>query len=436
MAPAQGIPRFSLEFLEVASPSTWQLLLAALILFGIWCAGLITGRLAGPRIDVYLAARPNNIFRGFLGHSAALLRNLVTTIILVSIFQRMAVLDPVRHLMIAAALSLAAAQTVFHLLRGTRLSVLLATIVSTAAFVGMLMATLGSFGSLLDALDVVGIRFGRTRISLLDLTDYLFIVLAIIVAIRIGMAMIRQSLASSTALDLYERTLVQKIANILVTITGLLVGLGLLGIDFAALAIFSGALGLGIGVGLQKIFGNMMAGLSLLLDRSIKPGDVVAIGDTVGRISHIGARAVSVVTRDGRKYLIPNEKLMTETVENWSYTDSNIRLRIPIGIPHGCDIHVASRIILDAARDVDRVLQTPEPACRLRDFGLNALEFELIVWIADPESGLGNVRSEILTRIWDAFKAQGIVLPINQLAVQIREGKGSKPRAGSRAASG
>jgi len=228
MQSAQVVPRFSIEFLEVASPSTWQLFLAALILVAIWLVGALIGRLAGRRLEQHLTRHPASLFRGFLGHNVALIRNLATSLILVGIFQRMAILDPLRHLMVASALSLAVGQTCFHLLRGLKLSVIISTVLSTAAFVGMLLITLGSFGSVLEALELIGIRFGKTRISLLDLTDYLFVVITIVAMIRIVMAVIRQSLASSTALDLYQRTLVQKVANILVAIIGGLIGLGLL----------------------------------------------------------------------------------------------------------------------------------------------------------------------------------------------------------------
>lgn len=422
MEAAQVVPRFSLEFLEVASPSTWQLVLAALILIGIWLFGAVVGRLAGSRLDQRLAKRPASLLRGYAGHNVALIRNLTTSLILLAIFQRMAILDPLRHLMIASLLSLVVAQAAFHLLRGAQLSVIISTVLATAALVGTLLITLGSFGSVLEALELIGIRFGKTRISLLDITDYLFIVIAIVLVIRIAIALVNQSLASSTALDLYQRTLVQKVASIIVIIVGGLLGLGLLGIDFAALAIFSGALGLGVGVSLQKVVGNLLAGLSLLLDRSIKPGDVIVIGDTFGSVTHIGARAVSVVTRDGQKYLIPNEKLMTETVENWSYSDPNVRLRIPVGVPHGCDIHLARRLMLQAAAEAERVLAVPEPVCRLRNFGLSAVEFELNIWIRDPHAGIGNVRSDILTRTWDLFQANGIILPFNPRDIYLHGG--------------
>jgi small-conductance mechanosensitive channel len=427
MQSAQVVPRFSLEFLEVASPSTWQLILAALILIAIWLVGAVVGRLAGHRLDERLASHPGSLFRGYIGHNVALLRNLTTSIILMAIFQRMAILDPLRHLMIAGVLSLAVTQTVFHFLRGLQLSVIISTALATAAFVGTLLITLGSYGSVLEALELIGISFGKSRISLLDIADYLLVVIAILVTIRIAIALISQSLSSSTALDLYQRTLVQKVANIIVVLVGGLIGLGLLGIDFAALAIFSGALGLGIGVSLQKVVGNLLAGLSLLLDRSIKPGDVIVIGYTFGSVTQIGARAVSVVTRDGQKYLIPNEKLMTETVENWSYFDPNVRLRIPVGVPHGCDIHVAKQLMLQAAAETDRVLATPEPVCRLKNFGLSTVEFELNIWIRDPHAGIGNIRSDILTRTWDLFRDNGIILPLNPHDVFIHGDPTSKP---------
>jgi small-conductance mechanosensitive channel len=158
----------------------------------------------------------------------------------------------------------------------------------------------------------------------------------------------------------------------------------------------------------------------LLLDRSVKPGDVIAVGASYGWIDSLGARYVSVVTRDGIEYLIPNEELITSRVENWSYSNNLLRLRAPIGISYGADVRHAMRLCLDAARAAPRVLAQPEPACLLTGFGDSSVELELCFWIDDPQAGTSNVRSAVLLGVWDRFHEHGIEIPLPQRDLHIR----------------
>ena len=199
------------------------------------------------------------------------------------------------------------------------------------------------------------------------------------------------------------------------------VGIDLIGIDLTALTVFSGAFGLAVGFGLQKTFGNLIAGIILLMDRSIKPGDVIVVGQSFGHVTKIGVRAVSIVTRDGKEHLIPNENLMTQEVENWSYSSPNVRVHIPIGVAYGCDVELAQKLMIEAAMAPARVLKSPKPNVWLRAFGENALDHEILVWIKDPEAGVGNVQSEILNHLWVLFKENGIEVPYPQRDVRIRE---------------
>ena len=181
--------------------------------------------------------------------------------------------------------------------------------------------------------------------------------------------------------------------------------------------------------------GNLIAGIILLMDRSIKPGDVIVVGDgssmtgggsaaiaNVGRVAKIGVRAVSVVTRDGKKHLIPNELLMTQPVENWSYTNRDVRVRMRVPVGYDSDLRVAQQLMIDAARANPRVLSTPEPVVWITGFGDRAVDHELRIWISDPESGLGNIQGELFLAIWDAFRAAGISLPYPQIDVRMRGG--------------
>ncbi len=199
-----------------------------------------------------------------------------------------------------------------------------------------------------------------------------------------------------------------------------LIGLQSIGIDLTTLQVFGGAIGLGLGFGLQKVVSNLICGVILLLDRSVKPGDVIQVDDTYGEVHSLGARCVSVLTRDGVEFLIPNENLITQQVTNWSYSSKNVRLKMPIGISYDADVKKAMAIMDEVARNTPRVLQDPEPISRLIAFGDSAIELELRIWITDPEAGVRNVRSSILLDIWEQFKAEGIGLPFPQRDMNLK----------------
>jgi small-conductance mechanosensitive channel len=187
-----------------------------------------------------------------------------------------------------------------------------------------------------------------------------------------------------------------------------------MGFDLTAFAVFSGAIGLGIGFGLQKVFANLISGLIILADKSIKPGDVIQLKDKYGWINYLGGRYISVLTRDGMEHLIPNEDLITNEVINWSHSNNLLRLKIPIGIGYSSDIKQAMELMLAAARETPRVLADPGPACLLMGFGDNSVNFQLRLWIRDPQNGVQNVKSEILLGVWERFHQHGIDLPFPQ----------------------
>ena len=193
-----------------------------------------------------------------------------------------------------------------------------------------------------------------------------------------------------------------------------------MGFDLTAFAVFSGAIGLGIGFGLQKVFANLISGLIILADKSIKPGDVIQLKDKYGWINYLGGRYISVLTRDGMEHLIPNEDLITNEVINWSHSNNLLRLKIPIGIGYSSDIKQAMELMLAAARETPRVLADPRPACLLMGFGDNSVNFQLRLWIRDPQNGVQNVKSQILLGVWERFHQHGIDLPFPQRVVHHR----------------
>ncbi|WP_226895886.1 mechanosensitive ion channel family protein [Polymorphobacter sp. PAMC 29334] len=279
---------------------------------------------------------------------------------------------------------------------------------------------LGGLHSLTVSLDAFAFKVGTHRLSLLGVINFGLVAVVLFVLARFLNRVLGHTIERMSGFDSSQRALLQKLAGIVVVVAAILFGIDLLGIDLTALTVFSGAFGLAVGFGLQKTFGNLIAGVILLMDRSIKPGDVIVVGNTFGSVNKIGVRAVSVVTRDGKEHLIPNEKLMTDPVENWSYSSPNIRVHIPVGVAYNCDLALAQRLMIEAATASERVLAEPRPTVWLMAFGESSVDHEILAWIRDPEAGVGNVRSEILNRLWISFREHGIEIPFAQRDINIR----------------
>ncbi len=284
----------------------------------------------------------------------------------------------------------------------------------------------GTAGGFVDTLDSLAVTLGSSRVSVWDALVFVAIIIAVWIAAWFISKGARHLLRRMTRLDTTQRLLAEKLITIGVWALAILLGIDILGIDLTALAVFSGAFGLAIGFGLQKTFGNLIAGIILLMDRSIKPGDVIAIADSAGnmnfgQIRKIGIRAVSLTTRDQREYLIPNENLMVNQVENWSYSSKNVRIQVPVGVAYGCDLDLAEQLMLEAAKSARRVLTTPPPVVWLEAYGDSSVNFVIHCWIDDPEEGVGNVRSDVLKRLWKLFQESGVEIPFPQRDLNLRD---------------
>jgi MFS family permease len=283
------------------------------------------------------------------------------------------------------------------------------------------------------SLDDVGFDVGRTHISLFNAVWMIVVFIAVLVFARVVSRIGRRLVRSMTGLDGTQRALGEKLMTVVVWSVAVLVGIDAMGINLTTLTVFSGAFGLAVGFGLQKTFGNLIAGVILLMDRSIKPGDVIAVNDTKGStfgvVHSIGVRAVSLTARDNREILIPNEILMTTQVENWSYSSRVVGITIPLGISYGSDIALAERLLVEAARSVPRVLADPETSVLLGAFGPSAIELLIYVSIEDPENGVANVRSDVLKAAWHSLKAHGVEIPLPQSDVALRDSDGLRKLA-------
>jgi len=288
------------------------------------------------------------------------------------------------------------------------------------------LAILGWLDPFVAALDAAAFTAGEMRISLLTIINGIILVGALIWVAIFASSLLESQLGRVEGVTPAAGVLVGKVLRIAFLTVAVLVGLTSLGIDFTAVAVFSGAIGVGIGFGLQKVVSNLISGIILLLDRSIKPGDVIEIGEAYGWISKLGARYAAVVTRDGKEYLIPNEDLITQQVVNWSFSSRAVRLKIGVGVSYQSDVRKALELMMQAAEEHKRVLSSPPPATRLVGFGDNAVDLELRIWVNDPESGVVNVASDIRLHIWDLFHENEIEFPFPQRDLHITSADGLK----------
>jgi small-conductance mechanosensitive channel len=290
-------------------------------------------------------------------------------------------------------------------------------------FIWLIIAAeyLGWLDPIISNLDSIGVAAGRTRITLWSVLKLLFtLTLFVLVAAWISRWVERRlmklnNLAPSTRIG------IAKFSNAFLIAISILMGLNAAGVDLTALTVLTGAIGLGLGFGLQSIAANFVSGFVLLMDRSIKPGDVISLSgqsgtntENFGWVQELRGRYVVVRDRDGVEMLVPNQQLISNAVINWSYTDPRIRLKLPIRVSYRDDPELALSILVAACEGQPRVLRDPAPVSRLMHFSDSGIELELRFWIADPQEGVNNVRSEVNRAIWRLFKQHNITIPVAQ----------------------
>ena len=402
------------------APDLGAAAVAAGIVAAAVAAGWLLGRWLGPRLAHFWEKRAGARAEGLVPRMCAVARDLFIWVTL-GLTLKLYPWPPLAALLLGLFAAAAAALFVRQIVRGLQLSRWIAWPLAAFLFPPILADAVGGLAPLTEALDRFAFTIGSRRISLLLVVQTGAALLALYLAVRLAIRLIGQSIRHAGGLDPTQQLLAQKLAAIGIVALAFFVAIDLAGIDLTALAVFSGALGLAVGFGLQKTFGNLIAGIILLMDRSIKPGDVISVGESFGSVNKIGVRAVSIVTRDGKEYLIPNEILMTEEVVNWSYSTRDVRISIPVGIAYDCDVRLAQKLMIDAAHASTRVLDNPKPAVWMTKFGDSAIEHEIRVWIRDPEAGLGAVRSDILNRVWELFRENGVQVPYPQRDIRIKE---------------
>ena len=332
-----------------------------------------------------------------------------------------AVTLPARSYLIGVAASLATAWIVIAIAASLIRNAFFNRAVSVIAWSIAALSIVGLLDDVIAGLDRAGMVIGGLRVTaLLALKTASLLLITLWGAVALS-NFLDNRLRTYRDLTPSIQVLLGKLARAALITFAVLIVLGSVGIDFSALAIFSGAVGVGVGFGLQKIVSNLVSGIILLADKSIKPGDVITVGNSFGWVDTMGARYTSVVSRDGREYLIPNEDFITQRVVNWTFSNDRVRNDIKFGVSYGSDPHRVRAAAIAAAASIPRVLRDPAPTCHLTDFGESSLDLTLRFWIRDPNDGIGTVRSAVMFALWDAFKRDGIEFPFPQRDVNVKE---------------
>ena len=328
---------------------------------------------------------------------------------------------PSRSYLLSVAANLAFAWLIIRLVTSVIRNTFIVRLVSLSAWLVAALSILGQLEPTIDALDSVSIVLGGLRLTPLLLIKLGVLLIVALWLTNIASNFIEGRITQSGDLTPSIQVLLVKMVRLGLMIFAVAVVMSAVGINLSALAIFSGAAGVGIGFGLQKIVANFISGIILLADKSVKPGDLVTIGDSSGRISAMKTRYISVAAGDGREFLIPNEDLVTQKVTNWTYTDKNTLVKVNFGTNYDADPRLVCKLAIEVAAAAKRALKNKPPNCILVEFAEHGMKFSLTFWIADPD-GMDNVKSEVMLSLWDAFKRENIKVPYPVREIRIRGG--------------
>src|SRR5215207_4172702 len=302
---------------------------------------------------------------------------------------------PSRSYLLAVAAKLALAWLVIRLITSVIRNAFIVKVVSLSAWAIAALSIIGQLEPAIEALDAVSIEIGGLR-----LTPLLLLKLGALLILALWLTNIASNFAESRinrSSDLTPsiQVLLIKMIRMGLMVVAITIALGAVGINLSALAVFTGAAGVGIGLGLQKIVANFISGLILLVDKSVKPGDLVTIGDSSGRISTMKTRYISVAPGDGREFLIPNEDLVTQKVVNWTYTDKNTLVKIAFGTNYDADPRLVCKLAAEIAAANPRATKGKPPNCILTEFAEAGMKFSLTFWMSEPD-GMDNVKSDVM----------------------------------------
>jgi len=286
-------------------------------------------------------------------------------------------------------------------------------------WIGFALYVLGLAPDILEYLEDIGFSIGRQRVSLLLIMQAsLWVFAAVLLSLWLG-RVLEERLMSAQGMNITLRVMLTKLVRALLLLLAVLIVLPAVGIDLTALSVLGGAIGVGIGFGLQKIASNYISGFIILMDRSVTIGDLITVDKYTGELVKMNARYIVVRALDGTEALIPNETVITSTVVNQSYTNRNICVSIPLQISYRSDLDLAMRLMSEVAGRHSRVLAEPAPRVLITAFADSGINLELAVWVRDPENGKNNLGSDLYYAIWQEFRAHGVEIPYPQREVRV-----------------
>jgi small-conductance mechanosensitive channel len=401
---------------DVGKPAMlWQLaVIAASILLAWGLARLLTRRL--PPAD---ASRP--ALRG-LRYAVAPLLALLLLLLAKAVLKHALAINVINvavPLLLALTVLRFASQTLRYVFPPSGLLKLVEHTVTWIVLIGLTLHLTGLLQDVLAVLDDINFSVGTQRISLLLLLEgSLSIIVTVLIALSVG-RLLENRIMRTEGLDHNLRLVFSKITRAVLVLVGVVIALPLAGIDITFLSVFGGALGVGLGFGLQKIAANYISGFIILLDRSVRIGDLMTVDNRYGEITQISTRYTVLRAMDGTEAIIPNETMISSVVVNHSFTNRELRMNLPVQIGYASDVEKAMAIMVDVARAHPRVLTTREPQAFLREFADSGINLELAVWINDPEEGQLNLRSALNLEIWKRFQAEGIEIPYPRRDIRI-----------------
>ncbi|MEL7229261.1 MAG: mechanosensitive ion channel domain-containing protein [Pseudomonadota bacterium] len=392
------------------------------IIAGLFVVSWLISKRLEPPLENWVRGLKLN--KGFLRVFAALLRRIEWVIFIPAIWIAYQIVDantyPWNTFLLRIAFALSWAWLTIAVVSRIIHSRLIARIVAWSAWIIVALYLTGYLDTASSLLDAMAFSVGEVRISALLLIKTLALLVGLTwLATNTG-TYAETRIAKISDLTPSLQVLLGKFIKIFLVIMAVVIALNSVGIDLTAFAVFSGAIGVGLGFGLQKVVSNFISGVIILLDKSIKPGDTISLGDTFGWIRELRSRFVSVVTRDGREFLIPNEDFITEQVINWSFTDKLVRLDVDFGVTYSSDPHQVTALVIEATQAVERVSPAKKPVCWMTEFGDSSINFKTRFWITDPQNGLTNVRGQVLLAIWDKFKEEGVEFPFPHREIIMR----------------
>ncbi len=406
---------------QVFSP--WFYMQGAMVLIAaglsLAAAGFLRGRFDPASLAMGLPAPLRILVRVLIQHAGTIVFVLLTWIARLALVHS-GLLN--RGYLLATATSLASAWIIIRLATSLIRNEFVVRVVSFAAWSVAALSIIGRLDEACDALDSVSVMVGTLRV-----TPLLLIKVTVFLGIALWLTGILSNflearIARSRDLTPSIQVLLIKLVRVLLIVIAIAVVMGSVGIDLSAFALFTGAIGVGLGFGLQKIISNFVSGVILLADKSVKPGDLVTIGDNFGRISAMNTRYISVAAGDGREFLIPNEDLITQKVVNWTYSDKSALVKVNFATNYDADPAHVCDLTVAIATAHPRVMKNKPPGCLLSEFTETGMKFSLTLWVEDAYAGMDNVRSDVMLALWKAFKAENIRVPYPVRELRVRGG--------------